>query len=155
MMTLESSSTPEVGVNPGRIVVGIDGSAASIDALDWAGRQAQIVNLPLELIMAWDWPSSYGWVATLPGDYDPSQGLPELLSRAASDLRAKYPEVEVATRVMQGHPAQLLVHVAKGADLLVIGSRGHGEFVGMLIGSVGEYCATHAHCPVLVHQTVV
>jgi nucleotide-binding universal stress UspA family protein len=45
-----------------------------------------------------------------------------------------------------------LRHLEEGAELLVVGSRGHGEFVGMLIGSVGEYCATNAHCPVLVHR---
>ena len=53
---------------------------------------------------------------------------------------------------MSGHPAPILVEASKGADLLVVGSRGHGEFVGMLIGSVSEYCATNAHCPVLVHR---
>ena len=50
------------------------------------------------------------------------------------------------------HPAPVLVEASKGADLLVVGSRGHGEFVGMLIGSVSEYCVTNAHCPVLVHR---
>jgi nucleotide-binding universal stress UspA family protein len=56
------------------------------------------------------------------------------------------------TLVVQGHPAPALVEASKGADLLVVGSRGHGEFVGMLIGSVSEYCTTNAHCPVLVHR---
>jgi nucleotide-binding universal stress UspA family protein len=55
-------------------------------------------------------------------------------------------------RVIDGHPAPVLVEASKGAELLVVGSRGHGEFVGMLIGSVSEYCAAHAHCPVLVHR---
>jgi len=55
---------------------------------------------------------------------------------------------------VQGHPAPVLVEASKGADLLVIGCRGHGEFAGMLIGSVSEFCATNAHCPVLVHRAV-
>jgi len=55
-------------------------------------------------------------------------------------------------RVIDGHPAPVLVEASKGAELLVVGSRGHGEFVGMLIGSVSEYCAAHALCPVLVHR---
>ena len=55
-------------------------------------------------------------------------------------------------RLINGHPAPVLVEASKGADLLVVGSRGHGEFVGMLIGSVSEYCVTNAHCPVLVHR---
>jgi nucleotide-binding universal stress UspA family protein len=55
--------------------------------------------------------------------------------------------------VVRGHPEPILVEASKGADLLVLGSRGHGEFVGMVIGSVSEYCAARAHCPVLVHRT--
>ena len=60
--------------------------------------------------------------------------------------------MNIDPRVVSGHPAPILVEASKGADLLVVGSRGHGEFVGMLIGSVSEYCATNAHCPVLVHR---
>jgi nucleotide-binding universal stress UspA family protein len=89
-----------------------------------------------------------------PPDYNPSEGMPELLSKAADDLRTKYPDIEITFRVVQGHPAPVLVEASKGADLLVVGSRGHGEFVGMLIGSVSEYCAANAHCPVLVHRAV-
>ncbi len=62
------------------------------------------------------------------------------------------PTIEITARVLRGHPAPLLVEESKGADVLVVGSRGHGEFVGMVIGSVSEYCATNAHCPVLVHR---
>jgi nucleotide-binding universal stress UspA family protein len=52
--------------------------------------------------------------------------------------------------VVEGHPAPILVAASRGADLLVIGSRGHGEFVGMLLGSVGEHCSAASHCPVLI-----
>jgi nucleotide-binding universal stress UspA family protein len=154
-MAMEVSNSPRLKLSPGRIVVGIDGSAASVDALDWAGRQAQMAHLSLELIIAWDWPVTYGWGIALPDDYDPSQGLSEIVGKAADGLRAKYPDVEITTRVTKGHPGALLVDAAKGADLLVVGSRGHSELVGMLIGSVGEYCATHARGPVLVHRMVV
>ena len=153
-MTLGNSGTPEAEVGPGRIVVGIDGSAASIDALHWAGRQAHLTHATLEVMMTWDWPTKYGWTMYLPEDYNPAEGLPEILAKAADDLRAKYPDVEVTTHVVQGHPAPLLVEASKDADLLVVGCRGHGEFVGMLIGSVSEHCATNAHCPVLVHRAV-
>ena len=78
--------------------------------------------------------------------------MPEILSKAADDLHAKYPDIDISFRVVQGHPAPILVEASKGADLLVVGSRGHGEFVGMLIGSVSEYCAADAQCPVLVHR---
>jgi nucleotide-binding universal stress UspA family protein len=142
-------------VGGAKIVVGIDGSEASLDALDWAGRQAQLTHAILEVFMTWDWPATYGWVTYLPEDYDPSEGMPDRVAKFADDLRASYPEVEIRTQVTEGHPAPVLVDASKGADLLVVGSRGHGEFVGMLIGSVSEFCATHAHCPVLVHRAVV
>jgi nucleotide-binding universal stress UspA family protein len=153
-MTLETSHTVESEVVPARIVVGIDGSAASVDALGWAGRQASLTHSTLEIIMTWDWPTTYGWAMYFPEGYNPSEGMPEILSKAADDLRAKYPDIEITSRVVQGHPAPLLVEASKGADLLVVGSRGHGEFVGMLIGSVSEYCAANAHCAVLVHRAV-
>ena len=72
-------------------------------------------------------------------------------TRVAS-VRATYPDLSIDPRVVSGHPAPILVEASKGADLLVVGSRGHGEFVGMLIGSVSEYCAANAHCPVVVHR---
>jgi nucleotide-binding universal stress UspA family protein len=65
---------------------------------------------------------------------------------------AERPTVKADRKVVNGHPATVLVDATKGADLLVIGSRGHGEFVGMLLGSVSEFCTTNAHCPVLVHR---
>ena len=153
-MTPETSAAPEPEALPPRIVVGIDGSPASIDALEWAGRQAHLTNATLDVIMTWNWPTNAGWTMYLPEGYDPSEGMSEILSKAADDLRTKFPGIEVTPRVVQGHPAQILVEASKGADLLVVGSRGHGEFVGMLIGSVSEYCATNARCPVLVHRVV-
>ena len=60
------------------------------------------------------------------------------------------PSVRIEQEVLEGHPAQLLVTAAEGADLVVVGSRGHGGFVGMLLGSVSQHVAAHAPCPVLV-----
>src|ERR1700729_791715 len=55
----------------GRIVVGIDGSEASTDALRWGARQAELTGSPLEVIMTWEWPASLGWSVPVPDDYDP------------------------------------------------------------------------------------
>jgi nucleotide-binding universal stress UspA family protein len=138
----------------GRIVVGIDGSEASTDALRWGARQAALTGSPLEVIMTWEWPASLGWSVPVPDDYDPESDVRQTLDAAVDAALADHPEVTVERRVVNGHPAPVLVDASKGADLLVIGSRGHGEFVGMLLGSVSEFCTTNAHCPVLVHRAV-
>ncbi len=139
----------------GRIVVGIDGSPSSLDALDWAARQADLTGCSLEIVMTWLWPSSYGWAVPIPTDFDPEEDVRRSLETAVDRVRARYPNLRIDPRVVSGHPAPILVEASKGADLLVVGSRGHGEFVGMLIGSVSEFCATNGHCPVLVHRATV
>jgi nucleotide-binding universal stress UspA family protein len=138
----------------GRIVVGIDGSEASTDALRWATHQAELTGSPLEVIMTWEWPASLGWSIPIPDDYDPETDVRQVLDAAIDLALAAHPGVTVDRRVVNGHPARVLVDASKGADLLVIGSRGHGEFAGMLLGSVSEYCTTKAHCPVLVHRAI-
>jgi len=138
----------------GRIVVGIDGSPSSLDALDWAARQADLTGSSLEIVMTWLWPSSYGWAVPVPTDFDPEEDVRHSLEAAVEGVRTRYPDLRIDPRVVSGHPAPILVEASKGADLLVVGSRGHGEFVGMLIGSVSEYCATNGHCPVLVHRAI-
>jgi nucleotide-binding universal stress UspA family protein len=150
MTSGETTAAQEV--SQARIVTGIDGSPASLDALAWAARQGELTGSAVEILMTWDWPASYGWAMPLPTGYDPEASVKQVLENAAADLRAEHPALEVITRVVQGHPAPALVEASKGASLVVVGSRGHGEFVGMMIGSVSEYCATNAHCPVLVHR---
>ena len=102
--------------------------------------------------MAWDWPPTYGWSVPLPTGFDPEETSEKMLTQVGRDTQARHPNLEITTRSVQGHPAPILVEASKGASLLVVGCRGHGEFVGMLIGSVSEFCATNAHCPVLVHR---
>jgi nucleotide-binding universal stress UspA family protein len=81
--------------------------------------------------------------------------IEQVLDNLIEQLRAEFPNQLIEGEVVQGRAAPLLVEASKGADLLVVGSRGHGEFVGMLVGSVSGYCVTNAHCPVLVHRAVV
>jgi len=138
-----------------RILVGIDGSPTSVAALQWAARQADMTGSTLEIVMTWEWPTSYGWAVPVPTGFDPEVDVRRVLKSNVDDLQKDHPGLRIESRVLHGHPAPLLVEASKGADLLVVGSRGHGEFVGMLIGSVGEYCATNAHCPVLVHRSTV
>jgi nucleotide-binding universal stress UspA family protein len=146
-MTAERSS------GGGRIVVGHDGSASSLAAISWAARQAVLTGSTLEIVMTWEWPSSYGWAVPVPDDFDPESDLQKALDAVVAQVVAAHPGLPVHGRLVSGHPAPILVEASKGAELLVVGSRGHGEFVGMLIGSVSEYCVTNAHSPVLVHRT--
>jgi len=141
------SSQPET---PQRIVVGIDISPASMAALEWAAHQAELTGATLEVLMTWEWPTSYGWSLPVPSGYDPEQDAAKVLDQALAPLRKEHPRITVQSAVLEGHPAPLLVKASHGADLLVVGSRGHGEFAGMLLGSVSEHCVTNAHCPVLV-----
>jgi nucleotide-binding universal stress UspA family protein len=143
------TATPAKG---GRVVVGFDGSEASRQALAWAAREAGLTGARLEILAAWEWPTSFGWAVPVPDDFDPETEVQSALQKAASATRDTHPGLDIDARVVHGHPAPILVEASKGADLVVVGSRGHGEFVGMLIGSVSEYCATNAHCPVLVHR---
>jgi nucleotide-binding universal stress UspA family protein len=136
----------------GRIVVGHDGSASSLAALSWAARQAALTGSTLEIVMTWEWPPSFGWAVPVPDDFDPESDIEHALDGVVAQVLADHPGLQVNPRVISGHPAPVLVEASKGAELLVVGSRGHGEFVGMLIGSVSAYCVTNAHSPVLVHR---
>jgi nucleotide-binding universal stress UspA family protein len=142
-------TSPDDGATQ-RIVVGIDGSEPSIRALRWAARQAEQTRAAVEVVMTWEWPTSYGWMLPLPSDYDPAEDARRVLSGAVEAAVADHPSLDISTRVVEGHPAPTLVEVSTGADLLVVGSRGHGEFAGMLLGSVSEHCVAHAECPVVV-----
>lgn len=133
-----------------RIVVGVDGSKSSVAALEWALRQAELTGSSLEAITTWEWPTNYGWAFPFPPEYNPKMDSQKMLNDAMAPLLVIHADVPVQTTVIEGHPAPVLVAASKGADLLVVGSRGHGEFAGMMIGSVSEHCATNAHCPVLV-----
>jgi len=140
-----------IGSDP-RIVVGVDGSAPSLAALDWAARQAGLTGSWLEVVIVWQWPMSFGYAMPLSSDFDPAAEAGRVLDSAVADVRKAHPDVEVRSSIIEGFPAQVLAEASKGAELLVVGSSGHGEFAGLLLGSVSEHCTTHAHCPVLVFR---
>jgi len=133
-----------------RIVVGVDGSKCSLAALHWAARQAELTGSALEVITTWEWPNTYGVVLAVPEGYDPEADARAVLDDVLKTVREDHPDLVVRPIVVRRHPAPALVEASRGADLLVVGSRGHGEFTGMLLGSVSEHCVTNAHCPVLV-----
>ncbi|OOP65040.1 universal stress protein UspA [Arthrobacter sp. SRS-W-1-2016] len=132
-----------------RIVVGVDGSEASVEAL----RQAQSLAVPLgaQVIATayWEFPQVYGgYVAMGIDDFEESanQVLKESLAKVFGPELPDY----VVSRVVRGHPRESLIEASREADMIVLGRRGHGGFGGLLLGSVSSACVAHAHCPVLV-----
>jgi len=132
-----------------RIVVGVDGSPSSREALRWAVRQAALTGSVVDAVIAWHDPASYGGYAWLIADTCDADLAAKTLSEAVDSVSAGG-GVTVRQRVMEGSPARVLLDAAKGAGLLVVGSRGHGGFAGMLLGSVSQHCVRHSPCPVVI-----
>jgi nucleotide-binding universal stress UspA family protein len=138
-----------------RIVVGVDGSESSKHALRWAVRQAELTGASVDAINAWEIPPYTGLAPILEtgaeGDALAKAGE-EVLAEALAEVAGEHPSAVIRTRVVQGHPAFALLQAAEGADLLVLGCRGHGGFIGALLGSVSQHCVQHAPCPVVVNR---
>ncbi len=137
------------------IVVGVDGSPSSRTALRWAVRQAELTSATVDALIAWQYPVTFGLYGWAPGSMDDGgTNFAELAEKTIVDVINKVvdpvSDVRIRSRVVQGNPAQVLIDAAEGADLLVVGSRGHGGFTGALLGSVGTHCVHHARCPVVV-----
>lgn len=131
------------------IVVGVDGSETSKDALRWAARQAELTGAQLEAVTVWQLPVSYGAARDFAG-VDFAEEAEETLRAAVGEVLGASPRVPVAQRVIEGHPGRVLLEASLHAALLVVGSRGRGGFTGMLLGSVSQHCVQHAVCPVVV-----
>jgi nucleotide-binding universal stress UspA family protein len=135
------------------IVVGVDGSEASIEALRWATRQAEQTEAALRVVTAWtfpDEPTPFGVVPELPPQ--PGQ-LEEVESKLNEVIARTIPSAqrpEVNLEVTPGHAAAVLIEASRDADLLVVGNRGRGAAAELLLGSVSERCVRHASCPVVV-----
>ena len=134
------------------IVVGVDGSAPSRAALAWAVRQARLTGAAVEAIIAWEYPAAYGY--TMPAapeiNYNYEEMAAEVLASTIAEVCGQGEPVKISSRVVEGNAAQMLLDASAGAELLVVGSRGHGGFVEALLGSVGQHCVHHATCPVVV-----
>jgi len=138
------------GGGQARIVVGVDGSAGSKEALRFAARQARFIGAEVDAVIAWQYPAFYGWAPPYPDDFDLPQLAEQALTEALDDVFGPDRPAWLHARVVEGHAAQVLVEAAAGADLLVVGSRGYGALADMLLGSVSTYCVHHAHCAVTV-----
>lgn len=148
-MAALNGAGPQASV--GRIVVGVDGTPGSQAALCWALREASSRGLAVHAVAAWEFPmeSTFGDMATV-GDFPPVVAAEEILVSALADAGVAADDPTVTSAPLEGHPAEVLMRMASGAELLVVGSRGHGRIFGALLGSVSHYVAAHAACPVVV-----
>jgi nucleotide-binding universal stress UspA family protein len=133
----------------GKIVVGVDGSPSSQQALRWAARQARLTGEELHAVSAWDYPMTAEWAYALERIDWPGNTRKALDDAITASLHPDEAD-RVQRSVVHGYPARVLLDAAADVDLLVVGSRGRGGVVGMLLGSVSQHVVTHARCPVVV-----
>ncbi|MGN6442313.1 MAG: universal stress protein [Arthrobacter sp.] len=131
-----------------RIVVGVDGSEQSKAAMDWAIEESRLRKGEVQALTAWSFPYVSDAMGTA-WDYDIFEKDAQAILEAELE-RVKDRGVTVSGRVMEGNPASALIDASRDADLIAVGSRGHGGFTGMLLGSVSHQTIHPAHCPVLV-----
>lgn len=140
-------------MNMGEIVVGVDGSEHSVDALRWALAEAKLRGAPLRVVASFSTPlmsTGYEVEAADPADFAAATRtmLDAAIDTAVSDVDVE--GVELIPEVLDGHAGEQLIGLSESADLLVVGARGRGGFLGLLMGSVTTYVVNHARCPVVV-----
>jgi nucleotide-binding universal stress UspA family protein len=144
-----TNSEPMAGESWQTIVVGVDGSQFSVDALVWAAHQAETTGSRLRLVTAWDQPTYRGVGRPILDEELERQARGALEHTAQKALGAQWAN-RIEALVVSGQPAEVLIRAAEDADLLVVGSHGRGGFASMLLGSVSHECTAHAPCPVVV-----
>jgi nucleotide-binding universal stress UspA family protein len=146
-----TSSVKEQSMAAGeyKIVVGVDGSSHSEKALQWAAHLGATFGAEIVAVAAWDYPASIGW-ASVPDEWHPDQDMEKVLKETLDSVFGDHLPATLRTVVREGGAAKVLLDESKGATMLIVGSRGHGGFAGLLLGSVSTNVAEHAGCPVLV-----
>lgn len=137
-------------LHPQPVLVGVDGSAASKDALAWAARYAGLIGAPLDVVIVWHMPSTLGFETPVPFEWNPETDARMIVEDSVEEVLGSVHRPDVTILVLEGPPARVLTELAKAASLVVVGSRGRGHVAGMLLGSVSEALARHAPCPVVV-----
>ncbi|MEV6615469.1 universal stress protein [Streptomyces sp. NPDC051051] len=137
----------------GLVVVGVDGAESSLAAVEEAAREARARGAGLRIVHAFVWPAMH--VPTGPSPLGPPEGgirtmVDRLTAEAVERARATAPDVGVRHAVVTGEPLTVLEAQSREAELVVVGSRGTGGFVGLLVGSTAVHLAAHGRCPVLV-----
>lgn len=132
-----------------RVVVGVDGSSGGDQALRWAVYEAERRGALLHIVVAAWYQGMWSVYAPLPATELADSASP-ILSKAVATARDLWPEAVIRQDIVVEPPAKALIDASVEATLLVVGSRGHGGFGGLLLGSVSQHCIVHAHCPVVV-----
>ncbi len=136
------------------VVAGVDGSAESIAALDWAVRHGRATGATVRAVHAWHYPTAAGVppVGVTPGpvEAEVEQRLRDDLEKAVDKVCPEQSDARPEIRLHYGHAADALIEESREASLLVVGHRGHRAITGMLLGSVAFQCISSAACPVVV-----
>lgn len=150
-MARDANLTTHLAGLPG-VVVGDDGSACSQEAVRWAARAAHAFGLPLHIVRAWRLLSSPRPESWAPGYAPPlrdwERAVKDELSTTWTPRLAEVTPFEV--HAVHGEPVTALVEASRGAEMVVVGSRGHGPLFGMLLGSVAQGVARDARSPVVI-----
>lgn len=153
-----------------QIIVGVDASQGSTNALLWAFAEARARKIPLHAILAWEYHPAWvdpGLGSMFPMGYQSEGDVPQdefskataavndqldaaIRSATASDPDNATLPVTVTRETVEGHPAQVLLEAAGEGDIIVVGSHGHGGFVGTVLGSISQHVVFHSRCPVVV-----
>jgi nucleotide-binding universal stress UspA family protein len=135
------------------IVVGVDGSEPAKEALAWALEEARLRRDTVRVVAAWVFsPASYGglWYAPAISDEFFRRAAEQAVEETVEALADAVEGIRVERSVVEGPAAQALIDASSDADLLVVGSRGHGVLGELLLGSVGRHCVQAARCPVVI-----
>lgn len=137
-----------------RILVGVDGSPGSDRALAWACQEARAHGATLVVAHAWQPPLVYG-TGFAPAPVIPPDGAYEEAAKAVLDdalarVVGPSPDVLIETQLVEGAAGEVMTTLGAECDLVVVGSRGHGNLVGLLLGSVSQHVAHHTQCPVVI-----
>jgi nucleotide-binding universal stress UspA family protein len=149
MLALQTPYTEVIMVTY-RIVVGVDGSEGSLRALRWAVHDAHTRGGTVQALTTYDWAGTEAALLAGLGPEGERRRAEDILAEAVADIGREHPDVPIAAEVVPGSPGRKLTEAARDADVLVVGSRGHGRLRQAVLGSVGEDCIRRAPCPVVV-----
>ena len=146
------SSTPSTKI----ALVAFDGSPSAIAALNWASKHASMLGLEIEVVNVWEYAESpldiagvgFG-TSTYVGESDPKIWSDQILKSGVGLVFGPHAD-QVKTTSVEGSVVRTLVELTKGAELLVMGSRGHSKFADLILGSVSESCSAKSKCPVVI-----